>query len=195
MKFLSCILLCLIILGCDTTSKIGTKSAALKVAFTGMFSKLVEFGKHDVIDKEMIDTAEMFLLKCICKDESVKTFDQLRNEIFYKKHKYLDLEKLPPPSSSVHLHIRRSYLQTYIWFCSPFVSSITIDPMEHGYELNEDYVLQPKVTSDTTIPEHFPMPCKCVKCARANICICRVNDIPCCKYFNCKVDQCQNPIL
>ena len=35
---------------------------------------------------------------------------------------------------------------------------------------------------------------KCGKCARANVYICRVNNIQCCEYCNCKAETCQNSL-
>ena len=70
--------------GCDTTSKIETKSSALKIASQNDFSELVSFGKIN-LDDGMLLIAERYLVQCICKDESVKTFDQLRNNIYYQK--------------------------------------------------------------------------------------------------------------
>ena len=94
--------------GCDTTSKIGTKTSALKTTSRNDFSTLVSFGKTN-LDDSMLDIAERFLVQCICKDESVTTIDQLRNKIYYRKSQLLDLEKLPPTSTSIMLHIKRAY--------------------------------------------------------------------------------------
>ena len=66
------------------------------------------------IDEEMVTLAENFLVRCICKDENISTFDQPRNMVYYKKSKKLDLERFPPTSSSILLHIKRAYLQLYV---------------------------------------------------------------------------------
>ena len=178
--------------GCDTTSKIGTKTSALKTASRNDFSTLVSFGKTN-LDDSMLDIAERFLVQCICKDESVTTFDQLRNKIYYRKSQLLDLEKLPPTSTSIMLHIKRAYLQTHVWLHSPFVASITIDPLDYGYQLDDEDHLKPIVT-DNVLPDDLPQPCKCVKCAKPNVCICRVNGISCSRYCNCRSEACKNPL-
>ena len=176
----------------DTTSRIGTKCSALKVALSKNFGGLVSFGQMD-IDEEMVILAEKFFVRCICKDENINTFDQLRNMVYYKKSKKLDLERFPPTSSSILLHIKRAYLQQYVWLRSLFAKSLVIDPIEDGYKLREDddEVMKPNIMT-ISLSEDLPIPCKCGKCARVNVCICHVNNIQCCQYCNCKAETCQN---
>ena len=50
------------------------------------------------------------------------------------------------------------------------------------------------IINGDVLPHDLPQPCKCVKCAKSNVCICRMNEINCCKYCNCKTDSCQNPL-
>ena len=133
-------------------------------------------------------------MRCICKDKNINTFDQLRNMVYYNKSKKLDLERFPPTSSNILLHIERAYLQSYIWLRSPFAKSLVIDQLEYGYKLQEDdddEVMKPNIMT-ISLPEDLPIPCKCGKCARANVCICRVNNKKCCHYCNCKAETCQN---
>ena len=138
---------------------------------------MVSFGQS-VIDEEMVAVAEKFLVCCICRVENIATFDQLRNNVYYKE---LDLERFPPTSSRILLHIKHAYFQSYVWLHSPFVDSITLDPLEYGYELDsdDDEVIKPKIVQ-SILPDNFPIPCKCGKCAKANLCLCRVNNIQCC---------------
>ena len=86
----------------------------------------------------MVTLAEKFLVHCICTDENVNTFCQTRNMVYYKKSKKLDLERFPPTSSSIFLHIKRAYLQSYVWLRSPCAKNLVIDPLEYGYKLQED---------------------------------------------------------
>ena len=99
--------------GCNTSSKISTKSSTLKVALSKNFDVLVSFGQMD-IDEKMITLAEKFLVRCIYKDENINTFDQLRNMVYYKKAKKLNPERFRPTSSSILLHIKCAYLQSYV---------------------------------------------------------------------------------
>ena len=50
--------------GCDTTSKIGTKEAALKTANVCGYEHLCFFGKHELMN-DMIYNAEQFLLRFV----------------------------------------------------------------------------------------------------------------------------------
>ena len=52
----------IIYLGCDPTSKIGTKARALEIAKTNGYSLLHSFATREV-SEEMIATAELFLVK------------------------------------------------------------------------------------------------------------------------------------
>ena len=93
--------------GCDTTSKVGTKSKALKTAIS--CGNLVQtFGKDEIND-EMIVDAEQFLVKCVSSSKSHlhKCFDELRHEMYHAKKFTFDFEKLPPTNTSIKQHILR----------------------------------------------------------------------------------------
>ena len=66
--------------GCDTTSKICSKNAALKTAETGIIENLVTFGvlPKTAINVDMIIAAEKFLVKCIDGKTNSESFDELR---------------------------------------------------------------------------------------------------------------------
>ena len=166
----------------------------MKVVSTEKFDELVSFGQS-TIDEEMQTLAENFLIRCICKDKNVNTFNQLRHIVCYKKSKELDLEKLPATSSGVLLHIKRAYLQTYIWLHSAFVESIEINPLEYGYELEDDdeEMMTPKIIEEI-LSDELPMPCKFLKCVKSNACTYRVNKMRCWQYCNCKTEVCQNQL-
>ena len=119
-------------LGCDTTSKVGTKSWALKSATNKIIPTLVSFGQAS-FDEDVKAMAEKFLVGCISKNENIDAFDNLRNKTYYKKSTEINIEKLPPTSSSIALHIKRAYLQTYIWLHAPFMNNLEIDPLQYGY--------------------------------------------------------------
>ena len=61
-----------------------------------------------------------------------------------------------------------------IWF--------ELTPDNYGYALKGCDSLIPVKTEEERLPEDFPAPCLCVKCARKNVCPCRVLDILCCKF-------------
>ena len=101
-------------MGCDTTSKVGTKSSALKSATTKNIPTWVSFIQTS-FDEDIKAMAEKFLVGCVSKDKNIDDFDNVRNKTYYKKPIEINIEKLPPTSSSITLHIKRAYLQTYIW--------------------------------------------------------------------------------
>ena len=65
--------------------------------------------------------------------------------MYHQKSFQLDLEKLPPTSSSIHIHIKRAFLLCYICLHAPFVESIEINPENYGYELTEGDMLVPGI--------------------------------------------------
>ena len=82
------------------------------------------------------------LVGCVSKDENIYDFDNLQNKTYYKKSTEINIEKLPQTSSSIVLHIKRAYLQTYIWVHGPFMINLEIDPLQYGYEIDEDDVMK-----------------------------------------------------
>ena len=181
-----------IFLGCDTTRKVGTKSSALKSATSENIPTLVSFIQAS-FDEDMKAMAEKFLVGCVSKDKDIDNFDDLRHKTYYKKSTEISIEKLPPTSSSIALHIKRAYFQTYIWLRAPFINNLEIDPLQYGYEVNKDDEDEIVLTVvNHVLPEDFPMPCKCGKCARENVCSCRINDLQCCQYCSCQPDSCKN---
>ena len=104
----------------------------------------------------------------------------------------LDLEKLPPTSTTIRTHILRAYFQAYLWYHPPFQQSIEMNPEEYGYHV-KDEILVPTIETVEKLPENFPKPCNCGKCARKNVCPCRVKNILCCKFCKCgSGEHCKN---
>ena len=65
------------------------------------------------------------------------------------------------------------------------------------YESTGVYLLKDgKFLPDTEcqeLPDDFPIPCTCLKCARANICPCQCKLIPYCTFCKClKNNACKN---
>ena len=168
-------------LGCDRTGKIGTKARALEIAKTKGYSLLHSFAARE-LSKEMIATSELFLVSCVSKNTRLTNFDELREEIYHNKSFKLDIEKLPPTSNSIKLHIRRAYLQAYLWYRAPFEKVLDLDPTEFCYARNDDDHFYAVVTIKKNVPEDFSLPCNCNKCARDGVCLCRRLTIACCKF-------------
>lgn len=178
--------------GSDTTSKVSTKEKAFKIASHEKHqTQLADFGDND-LTTEMIRYAEEFLLECIGNKESIsmgiETFDLLRHFVFHSKDKKdFDVEKLPCTSETIKLHIKRAFLQTHKWKYSAIIENISLSPLNYGYQLDDDTELVvPQITYKENIPSDFPQPCTCLKCARANVCLCRINNIACCDFCKCR---------
>ena len=81
--------------------------------------------------------------------------------------------------------MKRAYLQIYIWLHAPFMNNLEIDPLQYGYEIDEDDddEIVPTIV-DHVLPEDFPMSCKFGKCAR---------ELKCCQCYSCQPESCKNP--
>ena len=133
----------------------------------------------------MIQDAEKFLVSCV-SPRNVETFDELRNIVYHEKHLKFDIERFPPTSGAIREHILRAYLQCFMWLHAPFVESFSVNPLDYGLFVDEDGNLLPLVSREPSLPNDFPSPCNCLKCAKQTVCPCRVKEIPCCQY-------CKNP--
>ena len=162
-----------VLTGCDTTSKVGTKKAALKAAECTGSELLSGFGKEPLSD-DMITAAERFLVGCLSDTSTVESFDELRYHQYHKKSFEFNLEKLAATSHTIYMHIMRAYFQCNRWVNAASVESITLDPLQYGYVAEEEGLICPEVVNYEIIPIDFPMPCNCLKCARSNVCPCRV---------------------
>ena len=137
---------------------------------------------------------EQFLLKCLPKSTNIESFDALCYSYYHSPNYKLDIEKLPCSSSSLKLHIQRSFME-----CFKIKNCLVNDdlmelchPNDHGYYFDEDGDLVPIITIQT-LPDDFPSPCICGKCAKENVFPCRVRGTKCTNFCKCKTDW-KNPI-
>ena len=141
----------------------------------------------------MILLAEKFLVECISKGSERNNFDDICFEMYHQKSLQLYLEKLPWTLSSIHIHIKRAFLQCYLWLHAPFVESIEINPEDYGHELTEEDMLVSTITTEDIIPDDFPVLCSCLKCVKKTLCPCRVKLISCSKFCKCEASSsCNN---
>ena len=73
--------------------------------------------------------------------------------------------------------------------------SINMNPLEYGYIEDDNMIIIPVIVIKEVVPEDFPMPCNCLKCARSNICICRIKNIECCKFCKCRATNIKKILL
>ena len=179
--------------GCDTTSKIATKLAALNaIRIPVNLPLLANFNCSQLTDNE-IKLAEIFLVKCLKPSTYFETFDELRIDTFDNNAMKLDFEKTACTSTNIRMHIKRSFYQMQLWIQAPFRDATTfLNAEDYGFERKNNFFI-PEIV--ITKPDGLLDPCKCGKCARRNGCPCRVAGVSCCKYCKCKAsEECKNPI-
>jgi len=114
--------------GSDVTSKIGTKSAALK-AHPENF--LRNFGREENGNETDYALAEKFLVQVLKHGSACNTFDELR----YYTHtgtKNTNLLKLPPTTSALRAHLRRAHFVVYT-SASVLSTDKLLNPLEYGW--------------------------------------------------------------
>ena len=180
-----------ILSGSDTTSKVGTKSAALK-ANPALYLK--QFGKNIRNIERELRKGEEFLVKVLMKGGPFSTMDELR---YYKYHnsKNITFADLPPTSFAIRGHILHAFYATYMQL--HYLDNPDLDPTEFGFE-EEDEILVPNMCK-RLVPDDLPQSCTCTKCSTKR-CLCRHQGVPCCIYCKCQgfeVDgaSCKNPLL
>ena len=119
--------------GCDTTSKVGSKTAVFKKDIN---SNLIKgFGKHSEITLNEIANAETFLLQVLGENETI-TFDKYRLMQYLDPQKKLSLNSLVCCSATIAEHIKRSHMQTNLWVNSNKLQcsdNQELDPTNFGY--------------------------------------------------------------
>ena len=134
---------------------------------------------------------EKFLLQILGQAE-FQLFDDYRHQQFYDSAKNLSLKTMVCCSSTIQLHIMRSYLQTHYWITAHDAGAQVLDPLEYGYQ-NTGQGLRPLMVQEPSKPPTLPEPCTCAKCARIS-CPCRKSKIKCIKYCGCcESKDCKNP--
>jgi len=101
--------------GSDCTSKFGTKHAAITNTPN---TYLANFGITGANNKysieEQVKLAEEYLVQVLKRGSHCKTMDELRFNI-YTQSKNVSIDKLPPTSKSVKLHILRAFYHTHLY--------------------------------------------------------------------------------
>ena len=189
---IKCLLAVHALTGCDTTSKIATKSAALNAVQKLGSSMVLDFNSPQLTEGS-IQMAEIFLVRCVKPTTDLETFDDLCLAAFNSNALKLDFERTACTSTNARKYICRAYYQVQLWVQAPFRDAfLTMDAEAYSFKRKEN-ILVPEIVISK--PEGLPDPCTCGKYARKNGCCCRVAGIKCCKYCKCKGgDSCQNPI-
>ena len=170
--------------GCDYTSKVGTKHAALNnVDPTEFFSN---FDYTTGCSEAIVASCEGYLIQVIKKNSSCRTMDRLR-DYMYHHSKCIALEQLPPTSHAIHQHILRAYYSAYnmMTLLAPHKPT-KLDPTLFGFE-EADEILTP-VKAVRSIPEEYTVICKCKKCGSIR-CACHKKGLPCISFCACQSIQ------
>ena len=171
-----------ILTGCDVTSKVGTKLAAVNSIKKG--NALTKFGGEFFDSRK---SAEVFLVNVLSISSKCETFDELRYEMYYEKKK--SLSELPPSSNMVHGHIRRS---EYVYHLSNTLlnfDEFILNYLDYGWE-EKDSVIYPE-RCNQPIPNDFLKVCACQKGCKGR-CGCKKFDpwstVPrvCSEFCSCK---------
>jgi hypothetical protein len=159
--------------GSDCTSKFGTKHAAI---INTPNSYLANFGITGANNKysieEQIKLSEEYLVQVLKRGSHCKTMDELRLNI-YTQSKNVSIDKLPPTSKSVKLHILRAFYHTHLYqnCLDDNINHIQLDPTHYGYEDAGDCLHPVRVTTLFPDINELVPSCSCLKCARES-CLC-----------------------
>ena len=181
--------------GCDITSRVGTKKAALK-AEAEKFLK--HFGTSSALSPAQIRKAEHYLVKVLNKASDATNFSDHRVEVFYFS-KCSSLHSLPPTSQGLLPHIQRGFYNAYTTMhaleshLDPGMVE-TLKPECCGYEYNQGLLMPTKTWK--TLDIIWSVFCSCAKCARSS-CPCRKDGLKCVKFCHCQKavpHACKNPV-
>ena len=172
-----------VLTGCDVTSKIGTKSSAMKVNPERFLQAFGVGEPSDIAFKN----AERYLVYVIQPSSSCMTFDELRYEMYRTQNK--GLSELPPTSYSLHGHLLRCHY--FVNFCLSLEQSdihqnnLIPSPLNFGWKRVNGILLPQKYLRN--MPSHYVNRCSCKKgCTK--ICGCKPEQ--CTEY--CKCQDCCN---
>ena len=182
--------------GCDITSKVGTKKAALKAEPVEF---LKHFGKSPTLSPPIIRKAESYLVKVLKATSDAKNFSDLRTEVFHHT-KGSSHHNLPPSSQGLLPHIKRSFYNAYTIMHTLDIhhdpeNVISLEPEDFGFMRDNDEDLIPETSWKTLIESHWTVVCSCTNCARTT-CPCRTARVKCVNFCRCKKaspSTCKNP--
>lgn len=172
--------------GCDITSKVGTKKAALHA---NPSTHLASFGSLPLTDTD-ISAAETFLVNVLNKNSNKKNFNELRVHLFNTSADK-SLWNLPPTSVGLLPHIKRAFYNTYNMTNVLMTNFKQIDPLLYGFILVDSLLLPERKLNE--ISDDWYLKCKCVNCSKSK-CVCRSANVNCIRFCGCsKKNECKNP--
>ena len=181
--------------GCDYTSKVGTKPAAVD-AKPEKYLKYIGIASI----QDVLQDSEAYLVQVLSpkskKQNKCTIMNELRSQMYYNG-KTLFNDQLPPITKEIHEHIQRAYFVTHKMISLLDPQLRTLEATEYGFEEREELLLPTKV--EVPIPEEYTIVCKCTKCSSKR-CVCRKHGLPCLRFCKCNSlqddedsPQCKNP--
>lgn len=180
--------------GCDYTSKVGTKHAALNA---NPSKYLKAFDNGPTCTDDFAASCEAYLVQVLKRNTKCATMDQLRDYIYHHS-KGVSLDQLPPTSHAVQQHIHRAYYSTYQMVTLLHTHGTTVlNPIAFGFKRTDELLLP--IKGLRPVPEEYTILCNCIKCSN-NRCACRKAGEPCISFCKCQslqgdeqTVQCKNP--
>lgn len=121
-----------------------------------------------------------------------KSFDELRMYYYAKYATCADLEKLPPTSNTIRLHILRAYYVVYIQTHCLLNPDNLLDPLNFGFKNDGDLLVPNKIESLLPPPQDLIANCNCKVCKKKT-CNCVFYEVPCCSFCKCIIEKtCEN---
>ena len=176
--------------GCDITSKIGTKKAALKA---DPESHLHGFGTTIPLTSATIQRAEQYLVNVVDVGSKSNNFQELREHQFHFS-KSISHQNLPPTSQGIEPHIHRAFYNAYttmhVLDAQLHAETVGLDPADYGFTLDKGHLLPSTLWK--TLDTRWSVVCHCGKCAHIT-CPCRAALVKCSRFCKCqKTEICRN---
>lgn len=169
--------------GSDVTSKIGTKSAALKITEPQKY--LQTFGQETPPHSASMKLAEEYLVKVLKPGSKCKSFNALRLEVM-NNATLPNVQDLPCTTASLQGHLKRAFYMVQLY--STILDKLDpLKPTDFGWTLKEKGFMPDPCTR--TLPDDLILTCSCKTC-KTKRCRCRKNKISCTTF--CKCNSCEN---
>jgi hypothetical protein len=177
-----------VLTGDDAVSKIGTKYAALACE---PHKYLDDFGETSNLTEQSAKLVEEYLVRVWTgagRTTLCQTFDALRLESHMKSKTPKPLSHLPPTSSVIQVHIKRSYFIIHNVHNILTSRGSFLDPKNYGW-IYKDGILLPEKGLNP-LPAHMLTLCKCAGRCQNKHCPCKKGEHCCVVYCHKSQESC-----
>ena len=95
------------------------------------------------------------------------------------------IEQFAPRATCIKHHILRAYSRCSMWYDSPFIENIKMNPIKYGYKVDKGENLVLTIMTEPSILVAFSIPFNYSKCSQPGVCLCKRRQIVCCRYQKC----------